>query len=117
MSALAHHSISAAYDSSKEVSLEGVVTQFHFVHPHPFLDIEVKQGDSTTQWMLEMDSRGELARAGMSSETFKHGDSIVVQGSPARDGRQSLYIRRLERRADGFQLEQVRRSPRIRFAQ
>jgi len=107
-----HHSISSAYDASKVITLEGVVAQFHFVYPHPFVTIDVQQGSA--RWTLEMDNRSELARAGMTSETLKPGDRIVVTGSPARGGGQSLYIRKLERPADGFQYEQVGTSPRIR---
>src|SRR5262245_24164285 len=33
----AHHSIAAVYDSSKPVTIEGVVSRFHFVNPHPYL--------------------------------------------------------------------------------
>jgi hypothetical protein len=110
----AHHSIASAYDSSQQLTLEGVVTEFHFIFPHPFVTIDVSQG--STPWMLEMDNRSELARAGMTSQTLKPGDRIVVTGSPARGGRQSLYIRTLERPADGFRYEQIGRSPRIRTA-
>ena len=38
----AHHSISSIYDSSRRVTLEGVVAQFQLVNPHPFLFIDVK---------------------------------------------------------------------------
>jgi hypothetical protein len=76
--------------------------------------IDVEDGSGRAQWLLEMDNRSELARIGMTSQTLKQGDRIVVTGSPARGGRQSLYIRRLDRAADGFRYEQVGRSPRIR---
>jgi len=110
----AHHSIARAYDTSQEMTVEGVITEFHFINPHPFLTIEVKQGSGSAQWLLEMDNRSELARIGMTSQTLKPGDRIVVTGNPANGGRQSLYIRRLDRPADGFRYEQVGRSPRIR---
>jgi hypothetical protein len=114
MPTYAHHSISSVYEASQEMTLEGVVTEFHFVYPHPFVTIDVQQG--STHWMLEMDNRSELARVGMTSQTLKPGDRIVVTGNPARGGRQSLYIRKLARPADGFQYEQVGGSPRIRPA-
>jgi hypothetical protein len=117
MPAVAHHSISSAYDSIRNRTLEGVVAEFHFVYPHPFLMVDVQQGQSTTRWTLEMDNRSELARVGMTSQTLRPGDRIIVTGSPARSGQQSLYIRKLERPADGFQYEQIGRSPRIRPAQ
>ena len=38
---------------------------------------------------------------------------IVVTGSPARTQRQSLYIRRLDRPADGFNYQQIGNRPSI----
>ena len=49
----------------------------------------------------------------MTSQTLQPGDRIVVTGNPARNKSQSLYIRRLDRPADGFRYEQVGSSPRI----
>ncbi|HYR90154.1 MAG TPA: DUF6152 family protein [Terriglobia bacterium] len=113
MAAYAHHSIAGVYDSSRQVKIEGIVTQFQFVNPHPFVVMETRTGESAQQWRLEMDNRSELVEVGMTSETLKPGDRIVVSGSPARTQPQSLYIRRLDR-ADGFRYEQVGTSPRIR---
>ena len=110
-----HHSIAAVYDTSRRVAIEGVVTAFHFVNPHPFLMMHVKDASGQTQqWRLEIDNRSELAEIGVTRETWKPGDWIVVTGSPGRTQRHSLYVRRLDRPADGFWYEQVGSSPRIR---
>ena len=110
----AHHSISGVYDSSREVKLEGTIAEFHFVNPHPFVTVDVKNDRGRTQqWRLEMDNRSELVDAGMSAETLKPGDRVVVTGSPARAQSQGLYIRRLDRPVDGFRYEQVGNTPRI----
>ena len=118
LAAHAHHSISAVYYNDKQVTIEGIVAQFHFVNPHPFVTVDVKDAKegsgSAQQWRLEMDNLWELAEVGMTSQTLKQGDRIVVTGSPAREQSQSLYIRKLDRPADGFQYEQVGSSPRIR---
>ena len=115
MATHAHHSISAVYDSSRQVTVEGIVTEFQFVNPHPFVTMDVKQDSgSAQQWLLGMDNLRELAEIGMTSQTLKPGDRIVVTGSPARVKSQSLYVRRLDRPADGFRYEQVGSSPRIR---
>jgi hypothetical protein len=108
-----HHSLAGIYDSSKQVTVEGVVTQFQFVNPHPFLLIEVTNAAGTAQqWRLEMDNRFELIDIGMSGETLKRGDKVIVKGSPAYSQQQSLYLRRLDRPADGFWYEQVGSTPR-----
>ena len=103
------------YDASQPVTLEGAITAFHYVNPHPFVEIQVVATDGRAEsWRLEFDNLSELADAGMSVETFRAGDHITVTGSRARDKSRSAYVRRLERRADGFLYEQVGSSPRVR---
>jgi len=112
--ALGHHSIAAAYDTSQPRTLKGVITQFAFVHPHPFIVLEVRTGSSAPQsWRLEMDNRFELADIGVTADTFKAGDLIAVTGSLGRIQPLTLYIRKLDRPRDGFEYEQVGFSPRI----
>jgi hypothetical protein len=111
----AHHSIAGVYDTSRQVTVEGVVTAFRFVNPHPLLMVDVADAAGKRQpWRLEIDNRWELAAIGVTAETWKPGDGIVVAGFPGRTQPHSLYVRRLDRPADGFWYEQVGREPRIR---
>ncbi len=112
IAAAMHHSIAGVYDNTRQVSIEGVVAEYHFVNPHPFLIVDVKN----ERWKLEMDNLSELVEVGMTRETLKAGDRIVVSGSPTRSSPpQGLYIRRLDRPSDGFRYEQVGTSPRVHF--
>jgi Family of unknown function (DUF6152) len=114
--AQAHHSIAGYYDTNQEKAIEGIVKQFQFINPHPFVTIETKNADGSTQlWRLELDNRRELIEVGMTAETLKQGDRVVVSGSPGKEQAQSLYIRRLDRPSDGFRYEQIGSSPRVRF--
>ena len=111
----AHHSIAGAYDSSRRLTIDGVVAQFQFVNPHPFVTLDVIDATGNTQrWKLEMDNRHELVDIGVTAATLKPGDRLVVTGSPARSQPQGLYVLRLDRPADGFAYEQVGNSPKIR---
>ena len=111
----AHHAISSYYDSSRRVTIDGFVTQFQLINPHPFLFVEVKdEGGRPQPWRLEMDNRGELAEIGVTSATFRPGDRVIVSGSLGRTDPRSLYVLRLDRPVDGFWYEQVGTSPRIR---
>ena len=113
--AAAHHSIAAVYDSSKPVTVEGVITRFAFVNPHPFIELTSQdQRGEALQWRLELDNLGELRGIGISAATFKAGDRVVVTGSQGRSEPRALYVRRLQRPSDGFEYEQVGASPRIR---
>lgn len=112
----AHHSIAAVYDGSRRVTIEGVITQFQFVNPHPFVLVDVTdRSGQSQQWRLELDNRSELAAIGVTADTLKPGDRIVAAGSPARAQAHSLYVYRLDRPADGFRYEQIGFSPRIRI--
>jgi hypothetical protein len=113
----AHHAISSVYDSGRRVTVDGIVAEFQLINPHPFLIIDVKDAAGTAQqWRLEMDNRSELAAIGVTANTFRPGDRVVVSGSLARAQPQRLYLLRLDRPADGFWYEQVGQSPRIRPA-
>ncbi len=112
----AHHSIAGMYDEGRRVTIDGIVAQFQFVNPHPFVVVDVKDASGNAQpWKLEMDNRHELVDVGVTVETLKAGDRLVVSGSPARAQPRTLYVRRLERPADGFLYEQIGSSPRIRI--
>jgi hypothetical protein len=110
----AHHSISSIYDSARQVTIDGTVSQFQLINPHPILIVDVKDGaGSVQQWRGEMDNRSELVAIGVTANTFTPGDHVLVKGSLARAQSQSLYVLRLDRPADGFWYEQVGSSPRI----
>jgi hypothetical protein len=108
--AAAHHSIAGMYDNQRPVTIDGVVTQFQFVSPHPYLDLRDARTSQT--WRFEMDSRGELGRMGMDEQTLKPGDRLVVTGSLARREPNKAYVERLQRPSDGYGYEQVRNTPR-----
>jgi hypothetical protein len=111
----AHHSLSSVYDSSRPVTIDGIVSEFFFVNPHPYLVVAVRDANGQTRsWRLEMDNRRELTEVGMSDTSFRTGDRVVVTGDPGRTQAQLLYVRALDRPADGFRYEQVGTSPRVK---
>jgi hypothetical protein len=110
-----HHSIAAAYDRARPVKLDGVVVEFAMVQPHPFLIVEVRNGGDAVRWKGELDNRHELVGIGMTAETLKPGDRVILSGNGGRTQPQSLYVYRLDRPADGFWYEQVGMSPRTGF--
>ena len=113
VAAEAHHSIAGMYDEGRTVMLEGVVSQFQFVNPHPFVVLTVKDDHGSDQsWRLELDNRYELVEVGITPTTLKAGDRLTVSGSPAWKQPNALYVRRMQR-ADGFRYEQVGFSPKV----
>jgi hypothetical protein len=109
----AHHSISAVYDSARQQRIEGVVAEFQFVNPHPFVIVTVNGDGGEQRWRLELDNRFELADIGVTNATLAPGDVVIATGSLGRKDRQSIYVRQLDRPADGFRYEQVGSRPRV----
>jgi hypothetical protein len=83
---LAHHG-TGTYDSSKSITLSGVVTEFAFTNPHAALYFDAKDSSGKpVNWAIEMNSPGVLRRAGWTKNTFKAGDQITITVRPARAG-------------------------------
>lgn len=114
--AQAHHSLSG-YDSGRNVRADGVVEEFQFVNPHPYLMIAVTAPSGVRQtWRLEMDNLHELDEVGISKTTFKPGDRVTISGWPGRTERREIYLRRLDRPSDGLRYEQIGLSPRLTYS-
>jgi Family of unknown function (DUF6152) len=90
--ALAHHS-AAAYESTKQIAVSGVVTEFHFVNPHVLIYWTAKDEEGHVQkWQGELTSPNHLIRSGWNKEIIKAGDEITLTGYPAKNGAYSLRI-------------------------
>jgi hypothetical protein len=87
----AHHSIAAEYDERKPVTLKGIVTQFDWSNPHVYIFLDVEgAGGQITPWAAELAPTLDLRRAGWTRDALKPGDSISVEGAPARDGSKKI---------------------------
>jgi hypothetical protein len=85
--ALAHHSFSAEFDSSKPVSLRGVVTKVELISPHSWITIDVKDAaGQTASWMVEGGSPNVLLKSGVTKTAIPLGSELVIDGYQARDG-------------------------------
>jgi hypothetical protein len=83
----AHHSFSAEFDSTKQVTLDGQVVMMEWVNPHSWLHIDVKKPDgSVERWKIEGGSPSVLMRLGWSRNSLPAGTRITVVGFQAKDG-------------------------------
>ena len=50
----------------RQTTVEGVVREFRFVNPHPFvmIDVTAARGGEAQTWQLELDNRYELTEIG-----------------------------------------------------
>ena len=102
--AYAHHSYGATYDTSKEVKLEGKLVQFVFRNPHAFVQIQVPdQKGEMQRWAVEWAGTTQLGAAGITHESLRVGDEIVIVGRPSRvPGEYRALMVTLKRPSDGF---------------
>ncbi len=102
----AHHSVAAQYDPSAPVTVEGVVIEVLMRNPHSQIRMEIADVSGRMEvWTLEMDDVADMAEQGISFETLRAGDEIIVFGFPARDGSSLLHIEKLQRPSDGLEYE------------
>src|SRR5436190_24229343 len=81
----AHHSYAATYDTSKDVKLEGKLVQFVYRNPHTFVHVQTTdEAGKVLRWAVEWSGTSQLDRAGVTRETLKIGDSVVVTIHPSR---------------------------------
>jgi hypothetical protein len=102
--AYAHHSYGATYDVSKEVRLEGKLVQFVYRNPHSFVHIQAPDQNGVPQrWAVEWSGPGQLANQGVTRESLKVGDEVIIVGRPSRvPGEYRALMVSLKRPADGF---------------
>jgi hypothetical protein len=100
----AHHSYAATYDTSKDVKLQGKLVQFVYRNPHTFVHVEAPDESGTMQrWAVEWSGTSQLDRAGVTRDTLKIGDSVVVTIHPSRvSGEYRGLMVKLLRPSDGF---------------
>jgi hypothetical protein len=86
--ALAHHS-GAMFDSSKTLTLKGVLKGVEWTNPHSWLSV-VGSPDGEgppTQWDLESVAPSTLVRMGLGKDQLQVGAKVTVDFHPLRDGR------------------------------
>ncbi len=83
---LAHHG-NASYDTGKTVTVKGTVTAFIWANPHVFLRVDAKDESGNTQhWVIEAENVVTQAGKGWNNSTFKPGDEVSVEATPAKNG-------------------------------
>ena len=91
----AHHG-TAAFDTSKPVTVKGTVTEFVFLNPHVQVYFEVKNDKGETEkWQGELTAPNKLARAGWTKKTLQPGDQIEATGFRVANGGNTLWLRKL----------------------
>lgn len=106
-----HHSFAAYYFEEQSVTIEGTITEFAYRSPHAwvYLDVTDARG-SVNRFGAEWANPNRLTRDGITSDSLKPGDRVVITGSPGRKAEERrIHLKRIERPADGWQWRGGRR--------
>ncbi len=88
----AHHSPAMLYDLSREIAVEGVVTEYQLGNPHMRIYFNVETDGKTEKWLAEGGSRTQLMRVGWTGEEVAPGDKVIIRGHPSRDGSNLVHM-------------------------
>ena len=76
-----HHSFTATYFEDQTVKIEGKMMVFQFRNPHSFVQV---QDDKGIRWSVEWGGAGQLGGQGVTRESLKPGDHVIITGNPGR---------------------------------
>lgn len=93
---LAHHSF-APYEPTLQIKLSGSVTEFRWVNPHVYIELEASDAKTgtTRRWLVEGASTSILNRAGWKFNLLKPGDKVTVIVSPLRNGEPAALLKQI----------------------
>jgi hypothetical protein len=97
---LAHHS-NANYNQKVDVDLKGTVVEYDWGNPHVLVVWDVKDASGkAVRWVGDLASVESMMASGMSRNTLRTGDPVIMTVHAAKDGSPHAVIVRI-RRADG----------------
>jgi len=100
-----HHSIPGHYFVEQTTRLEGQVVEFSYQSPHSMIQLEVQdpQSGQIAKWVVEWGPPRRLATRGVSKDSIKAGDHVIIEGNPSRtSGDRQIFLRGILRPSDGW---------------
>lgn len=88
----AHHSFSAEYDQSKQVTLKGTFERMDWTNPHSWVYFSVTDSDGKkAEWRVETPPPNTMLRNGWRQNMLKAGEGVTVRGYLAKDGTNLMF--------------------------
>jgi len=82
----AHHSWNTVFSEDKPLVLRGTISKVELVNPHAWIWLDVKGADGAIQkWGIEGGPPNGLIRNGITKDSLKIGEELIVHGYGARD--------------------------------
>ena len=83
---LAHHG-TASFDTARDLTLKGTVTDWIWANPHCFLKFDAKDETGTVRnWAVEVSNPTDMTKRGWARSSFKVGDMVTVNLQPVKNG-------------------------------
>ena len=100
-----HHSFAAHYFEEQSVTVEGKLVDFEYRSPHAWVHMSVTDDRGAVQrYSAEWANPNRLSRDGITKDTLKAGDHVIVTGSPGRNASENkIHLKQIERPADGWE--------------
>ena len=109
--AYGHHSFPAFYFEDQTMSVEGELVEFEYRAPHAWVRVTaVDAQGQVREYSAEWANPNRLGRDGITKDTLRPGDHVVVTGSPSRNADEyRLHLKGISRPADGWSWQGRRR--------
>lgn len=81
-----HHG-AASFDTDKEITLKGTVTEWVWANPHCFLTFDAKDDTGKVRsWVVETSNPTDMSARGWRRTSLKAGDTVTVTLQPVKSG-------------------------------
>ncbi len=82
---LGHHSVSAYFDTSQVIEVQGELTEVRWRNPHVGFTINARDDNGeVTTWDISGTSLSHLGRLGLTADMFTLGEIVTFAGAPSR---------------------------------
>ena len=92
-SLLAHHEWPV--DRTREITLKGTVTGYHWANPHVIIDIDVQSNGTVEKWRVGGSSPQFMTTCGWDKHSLKPGSVVTVIGYRFKDGSNAAKLQRM----------------------
>ncbi|HZI50964.1 MAG TPA: DUF6152 family protein [Terriglobia bacterium] len=102
ISFVAHHSISAEFDTNKRVTFTGTVKKIDWMNPHIYTHVEVKEADGKIiVYKVEGGAPNALYRQGVRAESLPPGTIVTCTNCSRSKSPESMNVNGRLTREDG----------------
>jgi hypothetical protein len=93
------------FDTSQEVTIEGVVSRYDWKNPHVYMAIETAGPNGTTiEQQIEAGAPSVLTPLGLTATSLAVGERVTVHGNPNKNGAKHIVLGQYLTKVDGTEL-------------